>query len=188
MSSEAAPPASPSGNSGSDFASALLAGGPSAELGDAASVYAWLIGGWEVRVIDHQADGRQHEGAGEWHFSWVLEGRAVQDVWISPPRARRKTSTSKTGNRYGTTLRVYDAKIGAWRVTFLNPVNGAHDELVGRRKGNDIVQEGRDPDGNQMRWVFTDVKPDAFRWYGERSSDGGKTWRLEAEFFGKRKR
>ncbi len=186
MSPEIIPLASPSDKSDSDFASALLAKSPSTELGDAASVYAWLIGSWDVRVIDHQSDGSKHESAGEWHFSWVLEGRAVQDVWISPPRTQRKASPPKSGNRYGTSLRVYDSKIGAWRVTWINPVSGAHDELIGRRKGNDIVQEGRDSEGNQMRWVFTDIKPDTFRWYGERSYDGGKTWRLEAEFFAKR--
>lgn len=179
---------SPSNKNGGRFASALVAKNPSAELVDAADVYAWLIGGWDVRTVDYQSDGSKRENTGEWHFSWVLEGRAVQDVWISPPCAQRNASLSKTGNRYGTSLRVYDSEIGAWRVTWLNPASGAHDELIGRRKGGDIVQEGRDSDGNRMRWVFTEIKQDSFRWYGERSHDDGKTWRLEAEFFGKRKK
>lgn len=67
---EIIPLASPSDKSDSDFASALLAKSPSTELGDAASVYAWLIGSWDVRVIDHQSDGSKHESTGEWHFSW----------------------------------------------------------------------------------------------------------------------
>ncbi len=188
MVSETTPSALPSNKGNGEFASALLATSPLTELGEAANVYAWLIGNWDMRTIDYQSDGKQREGTGEWHFSWVLEGRAVQDVWISPPLAQRNASLSKANNRYGTSLRVYDSKIGAWRVTWLNPVSGAHDELIGQRKGNDIVQEGRDFDGNQMRWVFTDIKSDAFRWYGERSYDGGKTWQLEAEFFGKRRK
>ncbi len=178
---------SPSSESDNDFASVLLSQGASAELGDAASVYDWLIGNWDVRVVDHLSDGVKRESAGEWHFSWVLEGRAVQDIWISPPRSQRSSSLSKTGNRYGTSLRVYDSKIDAWKVIWLNPVSGAHDELIGRRKGSDIMQEGCDSDGNQMRWVFTDIKTTSFRWYGERSYDGGKSWKLEAEFFAKRK-
>lgn len=171
----------------SDFAQALMAKGPAAQLGDAASVYGWLIGSWNVRVIDYEGDGTKHESTGEWYFSWVLEGRAVQDVWISPPRPERNSSPPQPGNRYGTSLRVYDASIQAWRVTWINPVSGAHDELIGRRKGNDIVQEGRDREGNPMRWVFTDITRNAFRWYGERTLDGGKTWRVETEFFGRRK-
>ena len=187
MISETVAPVTPPDNRQSDFAQALLAKGPAAQLGDAASVYDWLIGSWDVRVIDYGADGTKREGIGEWHFAWVLEGRAVQDVWISPPRPLRDSSPPQPGNRYGTTLRVYDAGIGAWRVIWNNPVSGAHDELTARRKGNDIVQEGRNQEGDPLRWVFTDITRDSFRWYGERSLDGGKTWRLEAEFFGKRK-
>ena len=186
MISETVAPVPPS-NRQSDFAQALMAKGPAAQLGDAASVYGWLIGSWDVRVIDYGADGTKRESTGEWHFGWVLEGRAVQDVWISPPRSQRDSSPPQPGNRYGTSLRVYDAGIQAWRVTWINPVSGAHDELIGRRKGNEVVQEGRNHEGDPIRWVFTDITHDSFRWYGERSHDGGKTWRLEAEFFGKRK-
>jgi hypothetical protein len=187
MISEGVAPVTPPDNRQSDFAQALLAKGPAAQLGDTAKVYDWLIGSWDVRVIDYMADGTKRESTGEWHFAWVLEGRAVQDVWISPPRPLRDSSTPQPGNRYGTTLRVYDAGIKAWRIMWNNPVSGVHNELTARRKGNDIVQEGRNQEGDPIRWVFTDITRDSFRWYGERSTDGGKTWRLEAEFFGKRK-
>jgi hypothetical protein len=26
----------------------------------------------------------RHQGKGEIHFGWVLEGRAIQDVWMTP--------------------------------------------------------------------------------------------------------
>lgn len=41
-------------------------------------------------------------------------------------------------------------------------------------------------DGSLMRWSFVDTTPDSFTWRGELSTDGGATWRLEAEFFGRR--
>ena len=59
---------------------------------------------------------------------------------------------------------------------------GTHDELVGRRVGTEVVQEGTRADGTLIRWVFSDIKPDACIWRGEASTDAGKTWRLEAEF------
>lgn len=169
------------------FASALISEKPNAELGDAASVYDWLIGDWDVRVVDYADDGTRTESTGEWHFAWVLEGRAVQDVWIDPPRAQRKAGMSRKNNRYGTTLRVFDPADKTWKIVWFNPVTGAHDELVVHRVGEDIVQTGRDTHGNPMRWVFTDIRADSFRWYAQRSHDNGRTWKLEAEFFGRRR-
>jgi hypothetical protein len=33
-----------------------------------------------------------------------------------------------------------------------------------------------------VRWSFTEITPDSFRWTGERSRDDGKTWHLQADF------
>jgi hypothetical protein len=112
------------------FLSALQSDAPSPEIAGN-DLYAFLLGSWEVDVLDVDDRGVEHRARGEWHFARVLEGRAVQDVWISPPRKDRKAAVLR--NRYGTTLRLFDAKAKVWRVTWLNPVSGAHDELVGRR-------------------------------------------------------
>ena len=165
----------------SAFSEALQADGPSPELGDAAGVYGWLIGSWEADVIDHEENGSRHLSQGEWHFTWALEGRAIQDVWISPSRAGR-AGAPKVRNRYGTTLRVYDPSLGAWRITWINPVSGAHNQLIGRKEGDDLVQDGRLEDGSLIRWSFREITPTSFRWLGERSTDEGRTWRLDAEF------
>jgi uncharacterized protein len=89
-------------------------------------------------------------------------------------------------NRYGSTIRTFDFNTKTWTIDWYNPVSGARDQLTVEKKGNDIVQSGSDADGNLMRWVFTDINADSFRWYGERSMDGGQTWNMEAEFFGVR--
>ena len=165
----------------------LDAPGRSNELTDGEDVYGWLVGGWEATVYDYSADGAARESIGEWHFGWVLEGRAIQDVFIAPHRSQRSGQTlSKLNNRYGTTLRIYDREIAAWRVTWFNPVTGARNDLVGRRQGADIVQEGINPDGSKIRWVFTDITPTSFRWLGESLEPDGKTWRLQAEFRARR--
>jgi hypothetical protein len=38
-----------------------------------------------------------------------------------------------------------------------------------------------------VRWSFTEITPDSFRWTGERSRDDGKTWHLQADFRARRK-
>ena len=90
------------------------------------------------------------------------------------------------GNRYGTTLRVYDPEAGVWNVTWINPVTGVSNHLVGRRQGGDIVQAGVDADGSLIRWTFTEVTKESFHWRGEASTDAGKTWLLGAECLGRR--
>jgi hypothetical protein len=119
------------------------------------------------------------------HFSRVLEGRAVQDVWIMPRRSERETA-EQGFNMYGMTIRVWDAALEAWRVTWINAVNGNRDELVGRRSGKDIVQLGTHANGTPIRWMFTDITPDSFRWTGETLQSDGRTWNLEGEFQAKR--
>ena len=171
-----------------DFASALVASGRSPEIPESLDVYGWLIGSWELDVFDYKADGSVHRSKGEVRFGWVLEGRAVQDVWIMPPRAKRTAKLDRSHNRYGTTLRVWDPAIQAWRVTWINPVTGRRNELIGRRSGPDIVQVGTHADGTPSRWIFTEITPDSFRWVGEALQPDGKTWKLEDEFRAKRMR
>ena len=76
--------------------------------------------------------------------------------------------------------------IQAWRVTWINPVTGGRDELIGRWSGKDIVQLGTHSKGTPIRWTFTEITPDSFRWLGEALQPDGKTWTLEGEFRAKR--
>jgi len=170
------------GPGGTGFAGALIAPGPSPELKEAADAFGWLVGGWSADVADHDVDGRVRRSRGEWWFSWVLEGRAIQDVWISPPRAERRKprSPAAADDRYGSTIRYYDAKAGLWRIAWINPVSGAFNQLSGRREGDRIVLEGS-ADGSPIRWSFSDIRADSFVWRGEAKIASGD-WRLGSEF------
>ncbi|MGE5232930.1 MAG: putative glycolipid-binding domain-containing protein, partial [Acidobacteriota bacterium] len=171
----------------SAFLQALPSPAPPATRGATSDLYSALIGDWDAEVVDHLPDSADRRQSAEMHFAWVLEGRAVQDLWIVPARRERPPSTAVVdGNRYGTTLRVYDPKLDVWRVTWWNPVTGAENRLVGRRVGSQIVQTGADADGRLIRWVFDVVRADQFHWRGERSEDGGKTWTCDTEFFARR--
>ncbi|MPY87353.1 MAG: hypothetical protein GEU99_05480 [Luteitalea sp.] len=139
-----------------------------------------------MELIDYDAEGSRRVSKGEWYFAWVLEGRAIQDVLIAPPRTNRRPGQPVQGNRYGTTLRVYDPESGVWRVTWINAVTGAHNTLVGRKQDDEIVQEGRAEQGAPIRWIFSRITPQSFHWRGEVSLDEGKSWQLQAEFFGRR--
>ena len=168
------------------FLEALISNGPSPELKVAPDLYGWLVGSWHADVVDYKEDGSKTLSKGEWHFHWVLEGRAIQDVWICPPRSERTPELPLEGNRYGTTIRFYDSGINAWRIKWINPVRNTFNQLVARKEGDVILQEGKNDDGSLIRWNFSDIKKDSCRWTGEISVDGGNTWNLQVEFFLKR--
>jgi len=65
-------------------------------------------------------------------------------------------------------------------------VTGRRDELIGRWGGKDVVQVGTHADGTPIRWMFTEIAPDSFRWTGEALQPDGKTWKLEGEFRARR--
>ena len=159
----------------------LAASGRSHEISESADAYGWLIGSWELDVVGYDDEGNVTRSIGEAHFAWVLEGRAVQDVFINPRRSDRGPTSAKFANWYGTTIRIYDPSIQAWRVNWFNPHDGIRAELIGRRRGKDIVQEGKFPDGTAIRWTFSDITENSYRWRGERLEPDG-AWRLQVEF------
>ncbi|CAG4890957.1 hypothetical protein [Paraburkholderia saeva] len=165
---------------------ALVAHGRAAGISEADDAYGWLAGSWELDVLHYRTDVRAQELKAEAHFAWVLEGRAVQDVWIMPRRNGRTPACGADTTMCGTTLRVWDAALHAWRVTYMNPGSGQRDELIGRRVGRDIVQIGAHADGTPIRWNFTDITRDSFHWTGVALEPDGVTWRLEAEFLARR--
>ena len=158
------------------FLEALHADGPASDRADGLITYGWLIGGWALDVIEFLDDGSQRRRPGEWHFGWVLEGRAIQDVWIVPPRGQRSHAAADAPPEYyGTTLRIHDPRSGDWHVQYIDPAVQAVLTMTGRRQGDAIVQLGSDAAGQAVRWSFDNVTPDAFRWRGEWSADGGAT-------------
>lgn len=164
------------------FAAALLADAPSPEIAANAGDFDWLVGGWDATVRDFADDGTVKESRGEWWFAWVLDGRAMQDVWISPPRAeRRSQARGQVRGRYGTTIRRFDHERGMWRVSWFNPATGAEEELSGSRQGDAIVLLGASQ-GRPIKWQFVDIRTDRFTWQGYRLDADGLTWRLQAQF------
>lgn len=168
------------------FQCALLSSGRSPEIPESADVYGWLVGDWELDVVHYWVDVADRGLKGEVHASWVLEGRAVQDVWIMPRIPERKANIDKTTNMYGTTLRVWDASIQAWRISWIDPFNGRQVQQIGQWSGKDIVQIGCFANGTPSRWRFTEITADSFHWIGDLLEPDGKTWKISGEFRARR--
>src|SRR6266702_64967 len=138
-------------SSSPSFIDALHSNGPAPDRADRMNLYGWLIGRWKMDAVIHKDDSTTHSGRGEIHFGWVLEGRAIQDVWILP------------GVFHGTTLRIYDPGLDAWHILWSDPLKQYYARQIGRARGKDIVQDGRNDAGDATRWSFTDITPTSFR-------------------------
>jgi hypothetical protein len=164
---------------GDGLPAALHAAGPADPHAEELHLFGQFIGSWDIAWSGLDGEGRTLTARGELHFGWVLGGRAVQDVCIVPGRGERAEGGSPLAF-HGSTVRFYDASLGAWRSTWIDPVNNRVRRFTGRRAGDDILLLS-DEDEPQLRWRFTDIKADSFTWRGETSRDGGATWIVDEE-------
>jgi hypothetical protein len=177
----ATPTAAAAADPGRQMIAVLPAAGPHPSLGDQARIWDRFVGTWDCDFGFFAEDGTVRHTPGELEFGWVLDGRAIQDLWITYPKA------GETERGIGTSIRFLDADSATWRVVFVSPKFSAVLMVQGGLEGDRIVLRGRDPEGALLRWSFNDIQADSFTWRGERSRDDGKTWRLEEEHHMKRR-
>ena len=143
-----------------------------------------FIGVWDMDIkLFNEANQIVYHQPGVWMFSWILDGRAIQDVIVGPP----KSDPAHGERRIGTTIRYYNETTKRWHITWMTATGQIYIHLEGGQKGDAIVLEGKDTDGSALRWMFTEITPESFHWLGYTSPDNGKTWRLEQEMFAKRR-
>jgi hypothetical protein len=164
-----------------DMITTLEARGPHPSIGDQAQIFDRFVGTWDCDYASFKEDGTTKRARGEVIFGWVLDGRAVQDIWTWSDK------DSSGERKLGTTVRFFDPKIGKWRIVWIDPVSPAIKLLTGGAVGDRIVLEGKADDGVSMRWSFNDIRRDSFIWRGEKSGDDGNTWRLTDEYHLKRR-
>lgn len=158
------------------FSRALIAEGPSDTRPQRMHLFGQLVGSWhaEVRFLDERS-AEWSDFTNEWVFAYTLGGLAVQDVLVG----RDPEDPERLDGR-GSTIRVYDSTLGAWRVSWFGAEAGEFCTLVAtphRRDG--IRQDGTQTDGRSIRWNFSNITAESFEWDGWVSNDEGRTWWLE---------
>lgn len=158
----------------------LFADKPDPRYADKLATFGRFVGAWTFEGAEVAADGtRTGADKGEIHFHWILEGRAIQDVWLETERSDDSPKVR------GTTIRYYDPKSDRWSITWIHPKYDTVTTLTGRVVGSDIVLETTSKEGTQLRWIFSEIKPDSFRWHAERFDQG--TWRTSEDLRARRK-
>jgi hypothetical protein len=160
----------------------LLADGPFPGLEQKLELFGQFVGDWDIVESRYPRPEGTVWRKGEVHFRWVLEGRAVQDVWMTYDEKARKPVPA------GTTIRFYDPTIDAWHSIWISPFQRLVRTFVARKVGEEIRIEGKTGEGLPERWIFSDITPDSFTWHSEETRDGGKTWLLTEEMKIRRQR
>lgn len=152
-----------------DFFRLLFAGEPAQKHKHQLMLFGQFVGDWEFEGVGYDTDGTRTTDKGDIHFAWVLQGRAIQDLWIE-----REVSDNRP-KVYGSTMRFYDPRIDAWRITWTEPNYGLVTSLIGRKVGDEIVLEGKDAKGKSIKWIFSQIKSNSFHWRGEELERDGWT-------------
>lgn len=149
-----------------NFLKTLISENKNAMIPEELNYFGKLVGSWNIDYIDRSNFSSMK---GEWHFSWVLDGMAIQDVIILP------------GYEYGTTLRVYNPNTTVWDIAYC--YTGKIMRLEARKQDNRIVLTHID---NQKRkWVFTKIEDDRFHWQDVSQKKDGK-WQTDFDIYAER--
>lgn len=154
----------------------LAAEGPHSDLAPELSLFGQFVGDWDITECRNlNADGTWTVERGRLHVRWILDGRAVQDVWTTIDESSGRSVP------IGTTIRFYDPKTGAWSSTWISPVNGLVRTFAARAVGEEIVLESRNARNNPVRWIFSEIHPASFRWRAEELRSPPDGWVLYEE-------
>ena len=159
---------------------ALAADGPHPDHAAKLMLFGRLVGSWDMHGQSFDPSGAVvREGEGEWHFGWILEGRGVADVIISPAREGREGG--ETSKAYDVAVRVYNPALDAWNVTISAPIYGVALNLLAREHDDEIWVEGVGPGGGQIRWTFSEIRGERVRWQGFVADEVGGSWTRDEE-------
>lgn len=147
-------------------------------------LFGQFIGEWDFEWVDGKGTEHERHVPGEWIFSWILNGKVVQDLFICPSRKERLHNPQPDGE-YGTTLRFFNKAKGKWDVCY--GYDGMMYVLEAEPVGDDIIITNQDKSDGLNQWIFTDITPTSFHWQNRTKKDGGETWHINGELFATRR-
>lgn len=141
-----------------DFMSAFIANSKNDLIPSEYDFYRKLIGEWDIVWVENEGATNERKVKGEWLFSRILEGTAIQDLFIVPSRSERKINPQSDGE-YGTTIRIYNPNTHYWDIYY--GCTGCSFQLVGKKENESIVHT--EISEGKMKWIISDITDANFR-------------------------
>jgi len=156
-----------------DTLGANFAIGDSVTMKGALADYDALIGTWEFRFQVRKADGSYYPAfPGHWTFEKRAGGGLVEDRW-------RPDDASTPMDHSLFTSRTFDPARQLWQMIGSQSSGGRiQPGLTWSDRSNRYAIQRSEGAINRIRYLA--MEPDRFLWRSDRSTDGGKTWMLDA--------
>lgn len=167
-----------------NFADTLVAPKVSDYISEEQNIFAPLIGDWDFVMVYHPGTANEKKVEGEWFFSWVLGGYAVQDVFVCPRRSSMNSQIDN-GSIYGSVFRVYSKIKKCWEV--FSTCNGSSLIMDARKVGENIVLDAITTSKYKVKRIFSNITENSFKWQIAVSSDNGHNWIVFVEMSAVRK-
>ena len=166
-----------------EFLNALHSDSRRDKIPEDRDIFGALIGEWAIVWMDHLGTAQERKVPGEWIFSRVLDGSAVQDVFIVPSRDERRRHPQPDAE-YGTTIRIYNPATGCWDIFY--GCTGETYRLTGEKQGEELILT--ENTGRAMRYVFSEITASSFKWRKEILADADRgNWNVIAKIEAVRK-
>ena len=169
-----------------EFLAALYSDEANPEIRENQNLFGQFVGEWEFEWFGYEPNKEAEYETGEWIFSWVLDGRVIQDLWIIPGRDRRNLKNVPKGE-YGTTLRSFNENTKTWDIIWMGPIKNRTFTFEAKMIGNEIVMNETSSNDVKMKWIISKIEQNSFHWRSILSDDNGETWKLVQEMNVKRK-
>lgn len=160
----------------SEFIKALVSEDKNNAIPEEYDWYKSLIGDWD---FDYYSAGKHVEG--EWIFRRILEGMAIEDLFICPSRNTKDTNPQPDGE-YGVAIRMFNTVTKSYDMTY---ICSKYTQLLEVRKENEkIVCTVKNKPTE--KWVFSEITNHSFRWQNITVLDNGE-WQINSNIYAKRK-
>ncbi len=151
-----------------------------------AEVAKWgkLVGNWDIIVEMIGEDGNVAQSFdAEWNWFYIMNGLAIQDVFILPKRAE---NIEPSNYFIGTGIRIYDENSKTWQTSWIDTSTKRIELREAISTDQDIVIIHHTSDGDKLRYTYYDINDESFKWKQESADEGG-SWKVTQTVVAKRR-
>ena len=144
-----------------------------ASIPESKDTFGKFIGEWSLNLTITNQNGTKNRFKGEWHFYRILQGRAIQDIWIIPGLTSQGENDF---HEYGTTIRTFNFKTRKWRAVWVGPVQNQLFVFDIEDINDQIILTETNNPNLEMKWSFFDISENSFQWKSEVKIKGLDSW------------